>query len=812
MTDPRSSNQSADSADAQAHPDREQALAQAVAEFLDLQLREENADPDAFCRQRPELEPDLGRELKSLREFDGMVQDLAISKPPAADPLPEHLSGHKILGLIGSGGMGRVLLAYDEGLGRQVAIKTLSPRYLYNSVLRTRFMQEARSMARLSHPNVVRIYNLGQSDEIPHFVMEYVTGVPLVEAAQALTLQQKVELMLKVISAVDFLHQNQIIHRDLKPGNILVGADLEPKLLDFGLAQQVDQSSRLTRMGEVMGTPDYFSPEQARAEASIDSRSDVFSLGSILYEVLTGAVPFRGSNLAEQIRQICESDPVLPRRIDGTIPGDLQNICLKALEKNPADRYASAAEMARDLERNLADEAVLANPTYYSRIMAGKIEQHVRELRGWQQDHILSWYEFDAFRRLYDRLTEREDAWILEVRRLSTSQVTLYLGAWISVVAAALVLLFRTAGLSGTPAVLLVTFATAPIAWVGLRCWRQEQKRVAIAYLLAFCLLLPTTMLIAMKEWHLLEQFSRGDRELELFGGLLAADESTFKGPTNAQMWWSLLLSLPAYLWLRRFTKSTVFSLVFSLMAALLCVVTLLRMGMLEWLEKDPGKAYFRMIPIAALFFVIGAWIEKRRCPGDSRYFYPVAVLFTFVALSGVAGFHRPFQEWLQYHWPKTRGQVEYFFIFNAVIYLSLQSFCERFGSPQMRSVAKSFRFVIPGHVLTSLLLLGLTAYARWQDALERLDYKHEARFFEIFLPVVACLFVFGSVPKQMKNFFVTGLLFLAAGIGRLQYDLFRERAVWPVTLLATGIVLMVIAANYTPIKLFFTRLLRRRR
>ncbi len=812
MSEPGPPNPGADRPAEQAPSSREQALAHAIAEFIDLQLREENVDPGAFCRVHPELEPDLGNELKSLLEFDGIVQGLAATEPSTAEPLPDHLSGHKILGLIGTGGMGRVLLAYDEGLGRRVAIKTLNPRYLHNIVLRTRFMQEARSMARLIHPNVVRIYNLGQSDEIPHFVMEYVTGVPLVEAAQALTLQQKVELMLKVISAVDFLHQNQIIHRDLKPGNILVGADLEPKLLDFGLAQQADQSPRLTQTGEVMGTPDYFSPEQARAEKSIDARSDVFSLGSIMYEILTGCVPFRGSNLSEQIRQICDTDPVLPRRIDGTIPGDLQNICLKALEKNPSDRYGSAAEMARDLERYLADEAVLANPTHYSRLMAGKIEQHVRELRGWQQDHILSWYEFDAFRRLYDRLTEREDAWILEVRRLSTSQVTLYLGAWVSVIAAALVLLFRTAGLSGTPAVILVSAATAPIAWVGLRCWKQEQKRVAIAYLLAFCLLLPTAMLIAMKEWRFLEHFSRGKRELELFAGLLGADESAFRGPTNAQMWWSLLLSLPAYLWLRRLTKSTVFSLVFSVMASLLCAVTLLRMGMLEWLEKDPGKAYFRMIPIAVLFFLAAAWIEKKRCPGDSRYFYPVAVLFTFVALSGVAGFHQPFQDWLRYHWPKTRGQVEYFFILNAVIYLSIQSFCEWFGSPQMRSVAKSFRFVIPGHVLTSLLLLGLTAYARWQDALERPDYKHEARFFEVLLPVVACLFVFGSVPKQMKNFFVTGLLFLAVGIGRLQYDLFRERAVWPVSLLITGIVLMVIAANYTPIKLFLARLVRRRR
>jgi len=830
MTDPDAPNSNAGQPDPQNPDNRERMLAQAIAEFLDLQAEQENVELEEFCLRHPELEPDLRTELNAILDIDATLQD-ATAAAPAAEPLPERLSGHKILGLIGSGGMGRVLLAYDEGLDRKVAIKILSPRYLNNALVRARFMQEARAMAQLSHPNIVRIYNLGQPDEIPHFVMEYVAGVPLVQAAQALPLEQKAELMLKVLSAVEFLHQNQIIHRDLKPGNILVGPDLEPKLLDFGLAHQLEPSlTRLTQAGEVMGTPDYFSPEQARAEASLDARSDVFSLGAILYELLTGNVPFRGENLVEQVQRICERDPILPRRINSTVPGDLQNICLKALEKNPSDRYSSAGEMARDMERYLADEAILANPTTYSRIMAGKVDQHLRELKGWQQDRILSWYEFDAFRRLYDRLTEREDAWILEVRRISMSQVTLYLGAWVSVVAAGLVLLFHYAGLSGTPAVLLIAAAAAPIAWIGMRRWRREQKRIALAFLLAFCLLLPTGMLIAMKEWRLLTHFSQGKKELEFFAGLemfsetsteiviakdgreTAKSTSIFRGPTNAQLWWALFLSLPSYVWFRRFTKASVFSLVFSVMAALLCMVTLMRMGMLEWLEKDPGQAYFRMIWIALLFFAVAVVLERRRCLGDSRYFYPIAVLFTFVALSGVAGYHKPLHNWLAAAWPRTRGQIEYFFITNAAIYLALQNLSEIYGSPQMRSVAKAFRFVIPGHVLTSLLLLGLAASSRWEEALDRVDLKHEARFFEIVLPAVACLFVFGSVPKQMKNFFVTGLLFLAIGIGRLQHDLFKERPIWPISLLAAGFLLMVFAANYTPIKLSLIRLFRRRR
>ena len=244
---------------------RERLIAAAVAEFLDLRAQGRQTDPEAFCRLHPGLENEVLSDLRTMIEIDGVFDDEADS--PTADvpsePLPDRLSGHKILGLIGTGGMGRVLLAHDDGLGRRVAIKGLSAKYVEDQAVRTRFMHEARALAQLSHPNIVRIYNLGQPDETPHFVMEYVEGVPLTEACRALTLGQKVEVLHKVVLAVDFLHRNQIVHRDLKPGNILVGADLEPKLLDFGLARHAEErGNRITQAGQVVGTPDYFSPSR----------------------------------------------------------------------------------------------------------------------------------------------------------------------------------------------------------------------------------------------------------------------------------------------------------------------------------------------------------------------------------------------------------------------------------------------------------------------------------------------------------------------------------------------------------------------
>ena len=183
-----------------------------------------------------------------------------------------------------------------------------------------------------------------------------------------------------------------------------------------------------------------------------------------------------------------------------------------------------------------------------------------------------------------------------------------------------------------------------------------------------------------MNELGIFTTVTRGREDLELFHLFPA-----FKRTTNAQLWWAMLLSLPAYLWLRRFTRSSVFSLVIAVMATLLGLVTLLRMGVIEWFDTDPGKVYFHLIPIAVSFFAAGLAIERSGHSSDSRYFYPIAVGFTLIALSGVAAFHQPYAEWLRSVAPVTRAQVEYLFILNALIYLALQYACERVSSPQTR-------------------------------------------------------------------------------------------------------------------------------
>ena len=782
--------------------DRDRAIADAIANYLDRASQEEFPDVDIFCRQHPSIEQDLRPLLKSLNAMDD-----TFSLPRGAntrEPLPPALSGHRILGEIGAGGMGRVFLAMDEGLNRKVAIKTLSARFANESGIRTRFMQEARSLAQISDPHIVSIFSLGGSEEVPHFVMEYVEGTDLFHATRALTIQQRVELMRKVVLAVEVLHQHQILHRDLKPANILVGADLQPKLLDFGLALHTDSDFRLTSFGELVGTPNYFSPEQTAAQ-QLDARTDIFSLGTILYESLTGQLPFSERSLANQLQSIRTADPVLPRRLNADIPGDLQDICLKALEKKPENRYRSAQEMADDIERFLAGEKVHASPTAYSNLVSGKIEQHLHEIDSWRDDEVLSDAEYEGFRKQYARLVDREDAWILQARRLTFPQVSLYLGAWILIAGAALLFLFHFDRLSGTPRVFVASAVAALTGWQGLSLWKKGLLRNGIAHLLTLCLLIPIALLVAMGEYHIREIVA-ANPDWELLHNITGK----FKEITNIQLWWAVALSMPTYIWLRVYTRSSAFSLVAAIMGAALCAITLARMGLIEWLNQDHSKLYFWLLPVAILFLAAGFLLERLKLSSDSRYFYPFAVALTFLALSGLAADYESLQDSLKEFLPWTRGGIEYLFIANAAIYFLLQAALGRSSLAQMRVAARAFRFVIPGHILSSVLSLGVSAMHLWHKSQLDLHLKREARNFEILLPLLACVFIYASIPKQMKNYFVTGTLFLGIGIVRLQQDIFEDQARWSLLLLLLGLLLMVAATRYSAIKMSFSRYFRR--
>ena len=258
---------------------------------------------------------------------------------------------YKILRELGEGGFGRVFLAQDTQLQRKVAIKVPGQKRLTSARSIEAFLQEARTAAQLKHPGLVVVHDVQQDADHVYIVQEYIDGQDLSGWKQATnpSAQQIVTLIKEVVEAVGFAHQHDLVHRDLKPANLLVDRQGHPHVADFGLA--VDENSQGLRKGEVCGTPAYMSPEQVRGLTHVlDGRSDLWSIGVILYELLTDRRPFRGANTAEIFENVKRRDPKPLRQIKPEIPGELERICLKCLQKRQTDRYASAAELLEDLD------------------------------------------------------------------------------------------------------------------------------------------------------------------------------------------------------------------------------------------------------------------------------------------------------------------------------------------------------------------------------------------------------------------------------------------------------------------------------
>jgi serine/threonine protein kinase/WD40 repeat protein len=284
---------------------------------------------------------------------------------PGCDQLHVHIPGYEILGELGRGAMGVVYRARQIGLNRVVALKMiLSGRYASTTEL-ARFKKEAALIASLPHPNIVQVFDCSEHDGHPYFTCECIEGGTLANKISGVPqpAREAARFLETLARAVHHAHQAGIIHRDIKPANILLTKDGVPKIVDFGLAKQADSELSATIQGALLGTPMYMSPEQSAGHGKhVGPATDIYGLGAILYEMLTGRPPFQASNIQEVLKKIGESEPVSPRLIRRSIPRDLETICLKAMEKRPSDRYRSAADMAEDLQRFLSDRPIQARP------------------------------------------------------------------------------------------------------------------------------------------------------------------------------------------------------------------------------------------------------------------------------------------------------------------------------------------------------------------------------------------------------------------------------------------------------------------
>jgi serine/threonine protein kinase len=283
----------------------------------------------------------------------------------AAELLGE-LGDYELLEEVGRGGQGVVFRARQKSLNRTVALKVISLGQWASKAHLKRFRLEAEAAARLEHPGIVPIHEVGERDGSCYFSMKFVEGGQLDEVArrEPMPIRRAVEVIAKVARTVHYAHEHGILHRDIKPGNILLDEKGEPHLTDFGLARLVETESSVTQTLDVIGTPSYMAPEQAvGSNAAVSSVTDVYGLGAVLYQLLTGQPPFAGGTTYETIRLLCDTEPRNPRVLNPKIDRDLSTICLKCLEKDPKGRYSSSLALAEDLERWLKHEPILARHT-----------------------------------------------------------------------------------------------------------------------------------------------------------------------------------------------------------------------------------------------------------------------------------------------------------------------------------------------------------------------------------------------------------------------------------------------------------------
>jgi len=383
-------------------------LAELLEQMLEAAREGEEPDIERFAAAHPQLRDELRELWATARMAEGLASsaDVESASPQDGQPhglsLPRTIGDYELLEELGRGGMGIVYRARQVSLGRQAAVKMILRADIATEADRTRFRIESEAAARLEHPHIVKVFDVGEWQGQPYFSMQFVEGQTLSQriADGPLPARQAAELLIPVCRAIDHAHQQGVLHRDLKPSNVLIDAEGRPFVTDFGLAKQVSAfnsnastelhhaagSMSLTQSGAILGTPGYMAPEQAAgSRGNLEPATDVYSLGAILYAMLTGRPPFQAASPVDVVLMVLEQDPPPPRLLNPQADPDLEMIALKALQKPPDLRYDSAAELADDLEAYLSGGTISARSSHFSQIIsrAFRPTHHVGVMQNW---------------------------------------------------------------------------------------------------------------------------------------------------------------------------------------------------------------------------------------------------------------------------------------------------------------------------------------------------------------------------------------------------------------------------------------------
>lgn len=708
---------------------------------------------------------------------------------------------YRVIRKIGEGAAGQVFQAIDTVLERLVAIKFLRqkpkhdakvPDVCKNGEVFTQkspvdgadpeAWREARLMSQLNHPNIAQVFEVGEPGAQRFIVMEWVDGLPLTEAWKGLQLQQRLRIYLGVLDAVAAAHRRNIIHRDIKPSNILVTSEQKPKVLDFGIAIETLEG---IEEGVYRGTPSYSAPEQITPPVKIYPATDVFALGILFYELLTDTLPFPQTEPKELFQAIRSEYPELPSAIQEKIPIPLQNICLKALEKEPQKRYPNAQSLSDEIHRYLRGEKIWSRPSFLTDKVHQEVFYHRQKLKVWRDNELLTEKEFDKLEGIYERVISPPDLSIIEARKLSLSQVCLYLGGWI-VVLGSFVLFYKTweqVPVYWRPMPAIV--ATAVMVIFGIAMWRRNESRLGVGFLATANLLIPITILLTLAQWEILspaycpwgeESIAEGLRESYLIVG-------------NVQLFTSSLCWFVASLIFLRTTRSSIF-LLFSIIAFLAwlttCYIIAGMLGPFELYDPwDPEIAAGRYLYPGIGLFILGVILDRRRYTHYAQPLCMVGVALIVICLSVIARSESTLFGWL-WRKPEFLSDFEHLllsFVCNGLIYLGLAGVCRLLGTRLQRTLAQVLNWLGPIHILATLRMLDGVVESETRELIYR-----------ILLPIASLAFVFGSVARQMKSFFFSGLAGIAAAVHKITTEYLKHYFVWPVSLIITGIVWMFVS------------------
>jgi len=724
-----------------------------------------------LCGARADLVAPLDRLIARYRSITSVLdgEPGPVDRPgPTGDSLPQ-FDGFQTIERLGSGGMGEIFKLRDLTLDRIVAGKVIRRDPAAPAGI-GEFLREARSMALFADRRIVRILEFRPDADPPVIIMEHVDGFELGRIGPSLEFRQRARVIVEICGALEHAHALGLQHRDLKPSNIMVDAQLAPRILDFGL------SSGHPYRGHLKGTLQYVAPEQLDPSQPIDRRTDVYALGVVLYELLCGRPPYAGASDEAVIGDIREGQPKLPVEIDPGVPEPLQAVALKAMERDPQQRYQSALDLAADLQRYLDGRPVLARPTVYASTLGSRVAPHLQQVGEWLSLRLIHPHEAERLRSAYRALDAREDDWIVESRALSYSQIALYLGAFLLVCGS----LFYFAahrwydavhGVARPLFVLGLPFAGLNAAAHHL--YRRDHKAVAVAFFLAAVGLLPLLLIILFHETGL---FVVGPDT----PGQLFQDGSV----SNRQL---QVTTLIACLWcgvLALRTRTAALSTVCAVLVFCFGLAVLTDLGLRSWLEDGRWDLLaLNAFPLVAAYAALGALAEREQRPWFARPAYVAGALLLIVVMELLALDGRTFHYLgLSLQSMQSAGVSDPLLIdtlaamtLNGMGFYAIASALDRYGTVLQATAARLLFTLSPFAILQPLGYLVRTA-----EYSPRYDWTYLA---------LALAIALASQTRQRRAFYYAGVLNTGAALYLIaDHRGWFDRPLWAVAVIIAGL------------------------